>query len=102
MIRVHWRANSRPVAVPALGHFPWTAASNGGRRSHSHGVGGGHMVSAVGLRHPTTCERGPTPLPRSTSLTAIARPGVGIAQEGNATLQRQPVARQADIDVVIA
>src|SRR5262245_59484323 len=80
MIPLDWRANSRPAECPLLGFF-------------------------VGQRHPTGVARRPTTVsaaPRSTSLTAIARPRVGIAEEGNATLQRQPVSRQTDVDVVIA
>src|SRR5262245_45201048 len=39
---------------------------------------------------------------RSKSLDAIARPCVGITEKDNASLQRQPVARQANVHVVIA
>src|SRR5215831_11509113 len=80
MIPLDWRANSRPAECLLLGFF-------------------------VGQRHPTGVARRPTTVsaaPRSTSWTAIARPRVGITEEGNATLQRQPVSRQVDVDVVIA
>src|SRR5215475_7824016 len=39
---------------------------------------------------------------RTKSLAAIARPCVGITEKGNASLQRQSVTRQANVDVVIA
>src|SRR5262249_34042713 len=39
---------------------------------------------------------------RSKSLAAIARLCVGITEKGNASLQRQSVTRQANVDVVIA